>query len=72
MPKFLISFRVEQLLSGSIEVEAESAQAARKAFNRGDFDEQRLAADLDREDSEDSITAIQLLEDRSETMETES
>jgi hypothetical protein len=70
MPKFLISFRVEQLLSGSIEVEAASAEAAREAFERGDVDEQRLAADLDLEDSKDSITEIRLLESRGETQET--
>ncbi len=64
MPKFLISFRVEQLLSGSIAVEAESAEAAREAFERGDFDEQRLTANLDLEDSEDSVTDIRLLKDR--------
>jgi hypothetical protein len=69
MPKFLISFRVEQLLSGSIEIEAESAEAAREAFERGDFDEQRLAADLDLEDSEDSITDIRLLKDRGQAKE---
>jgi hypothetical protein len=69
MPKFLISFRVEQLLSGIIAVEAESAEAAREAFERGDFDEQRLAAGLDLEDSEDSITDIRLLKDRGQAKE---
>ena len=70
MPKFLISFRVEQLLSGSIEVEAGSLEAARAAFERGDFDEQRLAANLDLTDSEDRITDIWLLQSRDETTET--
>ena len=70
MPKFLISFRVEQLLSGNIEVEAESVEAAREAFERGDVDEQRLAADLDLEDSEDSITDIRRLESPGEAEET--
>jgi hypothetical protein len=70
MPKFLISFRVEQLLSGSIEVEAEGPEAAREAFERGDVDEQRLAAALSLEDSEDSITEIRLLESHGGTEET--
>ena len=59
MAKFLICFRVEQTLAGSIEVEAESAQAAADAFNRGDYDDARTAAKLDLDDSEDSITEIQ-------------
>ena len=70
MPKFLISFPVEQLLSGSIEVEAGSLEAARAAFERGDADEQRLAADLTLEDSEDSIMEIRLSDGLGETQET--
>lgn len=70
MAKFLICFRVEQLLSGSIEVEAESAAAAREAFDRGDYDEPSLVcpvartdAKLELEDSEDSIAEIQAIAD---------
>lgn len=70
MPKFLICFRVEQLLSGCIEVYADSAKAAQEAFERGAYDKAssacpvgRLKTKLDLEDSEDSIAAIQSMED---------
>ena len=63
MPKFLVCFRVEQTLSGSIEVEAESAEEARKKFENcdpgDDVDDARLEAKLEIEDSEDSVTEIQ-------------
>ena len=62
MPKFLICFRVEQLLSGGIEIEAADAIEARAKFEKcqpGDaIDDARLEARLDLEDSEDSITEI--------------
>ncbi len=58
MPKFRICFRVESVESGSIQVEAENAQAASEAFYRGEYDVARLSASLDLEDSEDTITQI--------------
>jgi hypothetical protein len=58
MPKFLISFHVEQLLSGTIEVDAPSARAACEGFYRGDFDDARLITKLALEDSEDAIVEI--------------
>ena len=58
MPKFLICFCVEQLWSGAIEVEAESREAASSAFYGGNYDDARLAAKLDLEDSEDNVVQI--------------
>ena len=58
MPRFLISFQVEQLLSGQIAVDAVSPEAAARAFYCGDYDETRLAARLDLQDSEDAIVEI--------------
>lgn len=62
MAKFLICFRVEQTLEGSIEVEAASPQEAKAAFERGDHDDARLDAKLDLIESEDSIAEIQSVE----------
>jgi hypothetical protein len=58
LPRFVIHFHVEQLLSGDIEVEAKSSEAAAVAFYSGSFDEARLTAKLDLEDSEDAIVEI--------------
>lgn len=66
MPKYRIRFLVEQTLYGSIEIEAESAEAARAAFGEGEYDEPsercRVArgdARLDLQESEDTILEIQ-------------
>lgn len=70
MPKFRVCFRVEQLLSGSIEVEAETAEAARALFEHPEpwkdraaqaVDDARTDAKLNLEDSEDSITEVKPL-----------
>jgi hypothetical protein len=58
MARFLICFQVEQLLGGTIEVEAASREAASEAFYRGDYDDARLSAKLDLQDSEDCIVLI--------------
>lgn len=61
MATFLICFQVEQLYNGTIEVEAVSAEAACEGFYRGDFDDMRLTAKLDLQDTEDAIVAVQQL-----------
>jgi hypothetical protein len=58
MTRFLIVFQVEQLLIGTIEVEAESRDAAAARFYCGDYDEARLAAKLELEDSEDAVVEV--------------
>jgi hypothetical protein len=58
MPKYLICFQVEQLLSGTIQVEAKSPEDARAGFYLGDYDHARLTATLDLEDSDDAILEI--------------
>lgn len=63
MPKYRICFRVESVEEGSIEVEAETPQAAAEAFIAGEYEEQRLGADLDlMDDSEDSVAEVQSLD----------
>lgn len=72
--KFLICFRVEQTLAGSIEVEADSVDQARALFDARGFcsgntpewnarvkavDEERQDAKLDLDDSQDSIVEVQ-------------
>jgi hypothetical protein len=76
MPKFLVCFRVEQTLSGSIEFEADNADQAASLFAAHGYcpgateeardriitiDAARQEAKLDLEDSEDSITEIKRL-----------
>ncbi len=67
MPKFRLCFRVEQTLAGSIEFEAESAQAARALFEHPRpwecaaaqrVDDLRTDTKLDLDDSQDSIVDI--------------
>lgn len=68
MPKFRICFRVEQTLAGNIDVEAESAEAAQQMFHdaldgKNEYvDALREDADLDLDDSQDSIVDITNLE----------
>jgi hypothetical protein len=76
MPKFLVCFRVEQTLSGSIEFEADNADHAAALFAARGYcpaataearerimavDDARREAKLDLEDSEDSITEVKRL-----------
>lgn len=63
MPKFKILFTVKQEYEGTIEVEAEDAETARRAFDEGEYDDDRLEADLDLIDSKDTIETITLQSD---------
>lgn len=63
MPKYRICFRVESVEEGSIEVEAETPQAAAEAFIAGEYEEQRASEpNLDLMDSEDSVAEVQSLD----------
>jgi hypothetical protein len=58
MPRYWITFDVKQSLEGIIEVEADSLEAAKKGFDEGAYDKERLDAKLDLIDSEDRISRI--------------
>jgi hypothetical protein len=58
MPKFRVCIRVEEISDGSFEVEANSLADVRAAFERGDYDGQSEAADLDLSDRATAITEI--------------
>lgn len=58
MPRYRIRFRVDQVLAGSIVVIANNETEARKDFNLGVYDDDRLEAKLDLDQSHDTITEI--------------